>query len=389
MISISDANEFFILCDIMWDIILLIAGAVLGVIAMKIDDFIKRRGVLKRSKESLSKIPKYNPLKDNIIVLRQWNSHDTLEESNTIISYNEKRVYNLIYPSISCRFISNPSEWEELYSKELIKEEKRTGKISYITALSLDHKDTKKGNKLEIEVSTCDYIAHNVNSKYLSKYPNDWERIKQVLVQGDLNDYFDCSMPGNVFVNFIIINGQTNNVLAIKRSRQELNARNVWGLSGFETMNDISNAPAGSEELKLQGIVYRGLSEELAISREEVSKIAISSLSFVKHLGVMIAALVRLDLEGNNESNDTLKTMTEGTFIQRVLSKSESRYEHEDLRWMPIDLKEMKRYIDNETGFYKEIIQAYDNDGAKWINYAKMQMYQIWYNHDSIDLDLK
>ena len=146
MISISDANEFFILCDIMWDIILLIAGAVLGVIAMKIDDFIKRRGVLKRNKESLSKIPKYNPLKDNIIVLRQWNSHDTLEESNTIISYNEKRVYNLIYPSISCRFISNPSEWEELYSKELIKEGKRTGKISYITALSLDHKDTRWRN---------------------------------------------------------------------------------------------------------------------------------------------------------------------------------------------------------------------------------------------------
>lgn len=51
----SDTNELFIFY-IMWDIILLIAGAVLGVIAMKIDDFIKRRGVLKRNKESLSKI---------------------------------------------------------------------------------------------------------------------------------------------------------------------------------------------------------------------------------------------------------------------------------------------------------------------------------------------
>lgn len=88
----------------MWDIILLIAGAVLGVIAMKIDDFIKRRGVLKRNKESLSKIPQYNPLKDNIIVLRQWNSHDTLEESNTIIRYNEKRVYNLIHLSVAVSF---------------------------------------------------------------------------------------------------------------------------------------------------------------------------------------------------------------------------------------------------------------------------------------------
>lgn len=374
----------------MWDILLLIAGAILGVAATKIDDYIKRRIIMKRNEDSLSKIPDYNPLKDNIIVLRQWNSQDTLEESNTIISYNEKRAYDLTAPSIRCPFISNPSEWKDLYLKELIKEEKRTGRVSYITALSLDHKDTKKGKKLEIEVSTCDYIAHNVNSKYLGNHPNDWESIKQVLIQGDLNEYFDYSMPGNVFVNFIIINGQTNNVLAIKRSSQELNARNIWGLSGFETMNDISNAPTGSEELKLHGIVYRGLSEELAISRKEVTKIAISSLSFVKHLGVMITALVRLDLKGINtkENINTANSMTEGDFIERVLSKSESRYEHNDLRWLPIYLKEMKSYIDNETGFYKEILQKYDSSGAKWISYAKLQMYQIWYNHDSIDVDL-
>lgn len=374
----------------MWDIFLLIAGAILGVIATRIDDYIKKRRVLKRNKESLSKIPNYNPLKDNIIVLRQWNSQDTLEESNTIIRYNEKRAYDLTAPTISSPFISNPSEWENLYSKELTKEEKRTGSISYITALSLDHKDTKKGKKLEIEVSTCDYIAHDVNSKYLAKHPNDWESIKQVLIRGDLNDYFDYSMPGNVFVNFIVINGQTNNVLAIKRSNQELNARNIWGLSGFETMNDIANVPTGSEELKLHGIVYRGLSEELVTSREEVTKIAICSLSFVKHLGIMITALVRLDLKGTDteENNNTANTMTEGEYIERVLSKSESRYEHNDLRWIPIDLKEMKNYIDNETGFYKEILQTYDGIGARWISYAKLQMYQIWYNHESIDIDL-
>ena len=62
----------------MWDILLLIAGAILGVAATKIDDYIKRRKIMKRNEDSLSKIPDYNPLKDNIIVLRQWNSQDTL-----------------------------------------------------------------------------------------------------------------------------------------------------------------------------------------------------------------------------------------------------------------------------------------------------------------------
>ena len=55
----------------MWDVFLLIAGAILGVIATKIDDSIKRRGIMKRNTDSLSKIPDYNSLNDEIICLRQ------------------------------------------------------------------------------------------------------------------------------------------------------------------------------------------------------------------------------------------------------------------------------------------------------------------------------
>lgn len=374
----------------MWDLFLLIAGAVLGVIATKIDDYIKKRGIIKRNITSLKMIPNYNPVNDEIIPLRQWNSKDKLDEQRAEIIYDESRAYDLITPQIKCPYISAPDEWQNLYAEALKKETKRAGSVSYVTYYSPDHKDTINGNKLTLKVSTCDYLAHDVNSKYLALHPDDWDKIKQLIIDGKYNEYFSYAMPGNVFVNFIVINGQTNHVLAIKRSNQELNGRNIWGLGGFETMNDIANVAHGSEEKTLHGIVYRGLWEELAVEREEVTQIAISSLSLVKHLGVMVTALVRVDFVGSEEGNINggESALTEGEFIQRVLCRSESGFEHSCIKWLPINLKDMKCYIENGSGFYSDVIKTYDGNEAKWISYVKLQMHQIWYNHDSIGLSL-
>ena len=374
----------------MWDLFLLIAGAVLGVIATKIDEYIKRRNVVKRNITSLRRIPEYNPQNDDILLLRQWNSNDKLNEQKAEIIYDESRIYDLVFPKIKCPYITAPDKWETMYAEELKKETKRAGSVSYVTYYSPDHKDTVNGNKLTIKVSTCDYLAHDVNSKYFATHPNDWNTLKQMIIEGKYNDYFNFAMPGNVFVNFIVINAQTNHILAIKRSNQELNGRNIWGLGGFETMNDIANVAHGSEEKTLQGIVYRGLWEELAIERQEVTQVAISSLSLVKHLGVMVTALVRIDLVGSEDqnSNNGKSALTEGEFIQRVLRKSESGFEHSCIKWLPIDLKEMKQYIENETGFYNDVIKTYDGNEAKWISYVKLQMYQTWLNHDCIGVSL-
>ena len=345
---------------------------------------------MKRNLTSLKILPEYNPINDDILLLRQWNSKDKLDEQKAEIIYDKNRAYDLKYPNIKCPYISNPDEWKKMYTEELEKESKRTGAVSYVTYYSPDHKDTINGDKLTLKVSTCDYLAHDVNGKYLAMHPEDWKKIKQIMTKGNYNDYFDSAMPGNVFVNFIVINGQTKHVLAIKRSNQELNGRNTWGLGGFETMNDIANVAHGSEEKTLHGIVYRGLWEELAVEREEVTQIAISYLSFVKHLGIMVTALVRVDLDGsgNEHLNGGKNTLTEGQFIQRIICQSESGFEHDCIKWLPINLKEMKLYIEKEEGFYSDVIKTYDGNEAKWISYAKLQMYQIWRNHDSIGVTL-
>lgn len=376
--------------DILWNVVLLVAGAILGVIATRIDDSLRRRGIVKRNRKSLRNIPDYNPLHDNIICLRQWNSNDKLNEQKAEITHDETRAYDLAAPRITCPYVSEPGEWEKMYAAELKEEKKRGGVVSYVTYFSPDNKDTKNGDKLTVKVSTCNYLGHDVNAKYLAKHPEDWEAIKRILADGQYNAYFDHAMPGNVFVNFIVINGQTNHVLAIKRSGQELNGRNIWGLGGFETMNDIANAPHGAEEQTFRGIVYRGLWEELAVERGEVTQLAISSLSFVKHLGVMVTALVRVDLgvPEDKKSPGGTSAMTEGDFIQRVLAHSESGFEHSRIRWLPINLREMKRYMENETGLYRNAIQSHDGTDARWIGYVKFQMYQIWHNHDSIGLVL-
>ena len=371
-------------------ILTLILGAILGVVATRVDQSIKNRQIVKKNEESRSQLPVYDPLKDDIIVLRRWNSIDTLSEVNTRIKYDESKIFDSQNPIITCPFISNQEEWIKMYSEAIKKEKKRSGAISYVTKLSLDHKDNRQGNRLELEVSTCDYLAHDINSKYMRNHPEDWEKIKTTLVNGELDDYFDHAMPGNLFVNFIVINGETNNVLAIKRSKQELNARNIWGLTGFETMNDVANASNGSEELKLKGIVFRGLEEELTLQKEEVAQVAISAISFVKHLGLMVTALVRINLVGDQVQDSEQKKiipLTEGEFIHRILSKSESVYEHSNLKWIPINMEEMKKYIESGSGYYKDIL-VNDGNEDSWISYTKLQMYEIWRNHESINIVL-
>lgn len=366
-------------------IISLVLGALLGQLVSYWAENLKKKKIKKRNTDSLAQIPQYDPLDNEIVVVRRWNSIDRLDDGKTKIIFDEERVYDSITPSIDCPYISMPDEWKRIYAEELQKEKKRTGIVSYVTAISLDHKDTKRGNSLELKVSSCDYLAHHVNSKYFAKYPEDWKKIKEVIQKGDFDEYFLQAMPGNVFVNFIVINGQTNRVLAIKRSSQELNARNIWGLSGFETMNDVANLAHGSEELKLEGIVYRGLLEELTLKKNEISQVEISSLSFVKHLGFMVTALVRIDLQSSEDNSNAL---TEGKLIERILSRCESGYEHVGFKWLPIQLKDMKEYIERGTGYYQDVIQLSNNKEERWIGYAKLQMYEIWRNRECIDLVL-
>ena len=191
-------------------VVSLFVGAVLGQVVNVLYQKHKQKKIKERNAKSLARLPHYNPIDDDVIVLRQWNAVDVLNEKKERITYNDEKVCDSIMPEINCPYISEPLEWKKMYSEALLKEHKKTGLVSYVTKLILDHKDTHKGDCLEIEVSTCDYMAHHVNSLYLTKHPNDWNTIKQTLINGNLDDYFSHAMPSNVFVNYIIINGCTS-----------------------------------------------------------------------------------------------------------------------------------------------------------------------------------
>lgn len=351
----------------------------------------RRRIVRRRNEKSEQKLVRYDPEEDNVLPLRQWNTRGQLTEDMTSIVYDATRVIDAQKPRIDyCDLISNQNRWLEIYASEYSKEKKRSGAVSYLTHLSIDHNDTPLGRQLELTVSTCDYLSHHVNAIYFKEHPEDWDKIKQILANGNLNEYFDKALPGNVFVNMIVINATTNNMLLVKRSSSELNARNVWCIGGFETMNDIANASNGSEELTLHGITYRGLREEFYLQKDEITSVSISSISFVKHLGLMVTALVRIDLGGPVESSPKGVgiSLTEGALIERVLNFADSAYEHRELKWVPIKLDAMKQYIQFSTGYYQRVIAENHQKDNRWISYVKWEMYEIWRNHFSIGIIL-
>ena len=367
------------------DVVLLIIGAVLGVIATKVSKSYENLVARMRNRISLWRLPEYHSADDNICPIRLWNSNNALNEKRTVISYDSKHVYNSLRPDIStCPFISDQKDWQKMFASESVKERKKKGKVSYATYVSPDHNDTTKGRKFELKVSTCDYLGHQVNGMYFHKHPEDWERIKGIILSGNLDEYFSHAMPGNIFVNMIIINGITNKMLVVKRSSSELNARNVWCIGGFETMNDLSNAINGSEEFSLHGITRRGLREEFTLEPGEIQALSISSISFVRHLGLMVTALVRVDL-GIDGGNDGL---TEGGLIKRIMERADSAFEHSTLKWVPISTRQMRKFIKSGKGYYRDVISDGSSNEEKWIGYAKWEMYEIWRNHASINITL-
>ena len=55
---------------------------------------------MKRNITSLKILPDYNPLNDDIILLRQWNSKDKLDEQKAEIIYDKNRAYDMITPEM-------------------------------------------------------------------------------------------------------------------------------------------------------------------------------------------------------------------------------------------------------------------------------------------------
>ena len=304
----------------------------------------------------------YNPEEDDIIVMGNL---DNINDFKTVITYNPDLAYDLVNPHISSPFISNKEIWKAIYEKELL-DTKLNIPISY--PYSIGYEIFSKTFK--IGVSTCSVLASSTNRKYFEVYPNDWQVVKQVLKEGDLDKFYRSPMPGRISLNITIINGNSNQFLARRFNR-------IIRIGLSEGMENISDHSLFGSAPNIQTLIYRSIYEDLGLEANYVKQIVIGSLSITKELEIMITAFAKLDI-----------TKKEEAYMSKLSDEhsNETKFASE---WLPIKIKEIKEYIEDESGFYSKVMLSDGVKKTKWVSTTKFQMYEFWRNIDRLGLNIK
>lgn len=344
-------------------------GAVIGLIPSIILYYFKIIKKNRQNKKSYSQVINYPYENDILIPLHSWSFNHPLLPKKTKIIQEER--------SDSHEFIRDQEEFDSYV--DTFKSQNYTGEISYCVGYNVDHQDNKYGDNFELKVANCDYSEALASGKYLTTHPDVRERIRNI-VNADPQAYFQKAIPSDIFLNLIVVS-EYGNLLLLRRSKSVASARGLWCVGAYETMEQYHASTAHGDP-DFHALAQRCLEEELAISQIEkdadnrivqrYKSIFISSISLsLSHAGLLVTGIVRLE------------NITEGEVIQRISKSAHSKYEHDDVRWIPFNHREIKKFVEKGTGLYDNFVTS---TNEKWIGYAKWSLYECArvYDYDNV-----
>jgi hypothetical protein len=271
-------------------------------------------------------------------MINRWSIERPLERSNhkVLVSYDQP----------SQDFI--PKEEFQKYIDEQVTQ-KKTGDICYLIDYQIDHHESIHGKQFTISVAPCDYSEHMASYHYLNDHPALVSKIKSLL-ETNIKLYLKNPIPADMAVNVVVLS--ESNFLAIKRSKSVDSARNTWTVGPFETMilkRDFS--PGGHEDLF--SLSRRCLKEELNLDENHYGKV------FVSWFGLLLTSV-----RAHIVSVVKIKDITEGDVIQ-LANNSHSNYESEGFEWIPLNYKNIKDYIEKDSGKLAD---------RNWISFSKLSL---------------
>jgi hypothetical protein len=328
-----------------------ILGGIMGFFVNLLTDKYKKYQIKKKQKEaeffSNSLEINYDPMKDDLWEITKWSYKRQLNKENMIVRYKRNRP--------SQEFI--PEDILKKYAQKY-KNQNILGDVCYLVNYNIDSQDQDREDLYEfmLEVSPSDYSEHLAAYDYLEENPQIRENIVKIL-ENNPKEYLKKSIPSNISINVVVIS-ELNNILAIKRSSAVASARNEWTIGAFETMvYDFLNT--AESDSSFDALARRCLREELGITHRDYKDIFISwmGLSLLSMRGHVIA-VVRLQ--------KTTEAQMEGN-----MKKAHGYYEASIIKWLPMDVIEIKSFVERHEGNYMEYIKEY---GGKWSSFAPLAL---------------
>ena len=318
---------------------------------------------LERDQEFLS--IDFDPSKIGVSILHSWSYKHRLYPANTILSRVDTKPHT---PYL----VGNEAEFQKIVQN--YKNQNYTGDVCYMVDYKVDHRDNVHGYNFELTVAPSDYSEASAISDYLKNHTEIKNEIINTIKDNPI-EYFRQALPSDIFINLIVLS-KNNNVLLLRRSNSVSSAKGKWCIGAFETMNDSLRQQTAGADINFHELARRGLKEELNLLEVndkgqtvyDVNSIFISSISLSHyHMGTLVTAIVKL------------KDLTEKEITSNILSFAESKFEHDGIKWVKYDKKEIKKFIETDSGLYADCIK---NDTGEWIAYAKFSLYELYRTGD-------
>lgn len=350
--------------EIFYSILIFIAGWLAGKILDKSFTYCQYKlenWKLKKDQGYLS--INYNPSADGVVVLHTWSYNHRLDPANTKFGITSRP---------NTPFIKDKEEFQSIVDS--FKAQNIRGEICYMVNYNIDHRDNDYGKHFELYVAPCDYSEASAISGYLKTHMDVKDEILKIVSENPKN-YFRQALPSDIFLNLIVLS-KNNKILALKRSKAVASAQGLWCIGAYETM-EMPFSKTACADSNFHKLAERCLFEEIGISPNEICyktgknrqffntySIFISCLSLsLHHMGIMVTAIVKLD------------DITEEEICERIISSAHSKYEHDGVAWLEYNKREMKRFIEIDSGLYADFVKANDE---KWIAYAKLSLYELY-----------
>lgn len=307
------------------------------------------------SKKSRQQVIIYDSEKDGLIPLHSWSYYHRLLPQNMKIQLKHRPKQSYLNEGII-----------DTSRKDFEKQNYRGRNVCYCVGYNVDHQDNKYGQIFVLKVAPCDYSESLALEQYLRDNPDKKKEIAAI-VNNDPQQYFSFAIPSVIFINLIVIS-ENDNLLVLRRSKSVASARGLWSVGAYETMEYAKSSTAKVDN-NFHSLAERCLDEELGIYRTFQSQsgevtsyyndIFISSMSLsLFHMGLLVFGVVKL------------KNLTESEIELRI-SSSHGKYESDQIRWLPLNKKDIKDFIENDNGIYQDFI---DKENGEWLSYVKSSL---------------
>jgi hypothetical protein len=295
--------------------------------------------------------PSYAAESDELFALHQWTITHKLQRGDLISQHLD------VQERPTQRWID-----EAIWRGAVTAEARGQGELCYLVRLEPDHREGPANQVCRVWFASSEYAEAAAVMSLRSDKPESLRTADRVIADDPVR-FLAGAVPTSLNVNAVVV--AENHLLCMRRSNAVGSARGMWTVGAVEAMKR-SPDPGRAEDLF--SLTERALEEELGLYVVDGE-----STPYLTWIG-----LYRPVLRGHLVA--VIDTTLDRATIEQRRTRSDSYYEHDMIRWLPLGRRTLVRFLQAQAApDPRDVHPALEVfPGERWVNHARLAVHEAW-----------